>query len=959
MSEFLTEWQNFGDNIDFRPRAIFSPISPEEIAGLIATANQQDRRIRVCGSGWSYTDVATSHDYIIDVSQLNTVLAFYSAGTAWGHYPNPLPTGWVLPLGSLVLNSSPALLPAVAASSRRFAHVLSGMVLRDLIVALDDPGSDDLLIPTDPRRDQWALPTMGASAGQTISGALSTSVHGGDFGLPPIAEMVRAIELIAADGTRHWFEPAAPASITDPTLLANAFQFTRPLPVLHYNDDEFYSVLVSMGCMGVISSMIIEVVPQFGLSQRVGDSTWTAVRALINSGQLIANLPPWQGVSAGAHPTVDANGNPVQVSPRAIEIFVNPYRLSDDYYTDPSPDRHCFVTSRAACSTFDVPLPPGWCGAPNFWTPFVQGIELNIFKGNNATGVRGAVDSFMAQRCNTPSPFPVAWTVTDTFGDNPWSVANPTGNGRGLGLGIEFAVTNINGADTALVDAMLASFDAIVAANLDHKLAGVLAIRYTLTSQALMAIQNFAPYPPGLPTATAPLVCHIEVPCIQAVNDIGQPIHQGQNAVGEYAEYELESATAQHIVAFEELAVKSGVHVHWGQLTITKSQNPSQYSGFNTWQTVRHSLALTGPGAINEYRAFENDFTVRYRITPTVADWDVAGEALLPGSPTDTPDTSAFEARVFPPLAWLNSLGNIEVLATNADGNICWNQQVAPNASLSVPGKDFFPWTWVQQSDPGSAGTVLQVRFAGRIAIGFNGDGHPEAFVLNLDDGKIYHAWRNSVTDNTWHELDVLNLHPGWTAFDGSAVFVSAPDVALGGGTAWSLGPVSGVTGGPNLVVVARSAVRSPEGGETGSQIQYRDQIGALGVVVGWNGWSPLPPSPAGAVFVGDPCIGVNQSGTLEVFTRDGSGAVWRSVQSQAASNASWNGWVRIGSRQVAGDPAVGVNSDGTLELFAAGLGSTLLFIRQTPPVIGPNQATGLQSRCQANRRRRGDQASR
>jgi hypothetical protein len=897
VSDFQSEWQDWGGTIDLRPREVFTPASPGDISAAITAANQQNRRLRVCGSGWSFSDIAVSRDYIMELSGLNSILALFSSGQVWGHTP-PGGTSPDPPM-SPALGPPGALMPAVAGSGRRFAHVLGGMVLRDLIVALDSPDLDS--VATAPR-GQWALPTMGGSAGQTLAGAVSTSTHGGDFTLPPVADMVRAIDLIAADGTRHWFEPAPPAAITDPRLLTAAFA-GDPLPaMLHYGDDEFHSVLVSMGCMGVIHSLIIEVVPQFGVSQRVGTSTWNTVKGLITSRALFTSLPPWPGVTIDPHPPVgtDPAGEPVQPASRGLEIFLNPYRMSDDYQADPAPDRNCVVVSRAASpATFDPPLAPGWCPGPG---PLEQFFIINGFKSGDAKAARPIIDGLMSVlRCATAG-YPEAWSVTDTYGPDPWSVANTGGSGRGQAISVEFAVNSLRGADVRFVDAMLAAFDAIVAADLDAKLAGAFSLRYTLASSAPLAIQNF-----GFPPAAAPLVCHIEIPCIKHVDMLGNPLHQDENAIGGRNLFELESSSAEHITAFETIARDLGVHLHWGMMSLTSSHDPARYPGFATWQTVRHNLAKAGPTGASENRAFENDFTIRYRISATATGWDVVAQSLLPGSPTDTPaaaetvvsgilDASA----AFPPLAFTNPAGCIEVLAINPDGNVCWNAQVKPNASLSVPMADFFPWNWVQQEDPGSTGSVLKVRFAGRIAIGFNrGDGHPEAFTLNLDDGKIYHAWRNQFSDQTWQS---------WTALDGSDTFASAPDVAMGGND--------------NLVVVARRA---------DNQIMYRDQRSDLGVI-GWNGWSPLPASPAGVTFTGDPCVGGNTDGTLEAFTRDTGGAVWRSVQTQPASNASWASWIQIGMTPVTGDPAVGRNASGTLELFAAGSTAALWHIPQSSP---------------------------
>lgn len=894
MSDFQTNWVDWGGTIDIRPRMVFTPTSASDIANVITTANQQNRRVRVCGSGWSFSDVAVSHDYIVELSKLNYVLALSSTSQIWGHTP---PGGSApKPPQSVALGPPSALLPLTAASSRRFAHVLGGMVLRDLIVALDSPKLDST---SSFPRGQWALPTMGGSAGQTLPGAVSTSVHGGDFDLAPIADMVRAIDLIAADGTRHWFEPGAPYSITDPSLLAAAFAHD-PLPAtLHYDDDEFHSVLVSMGCMGVISSLVIEVVPQFGISQRIAHSDWRTVKELLSKG-ILFTLPPWPGVNIEQHPVPPTEaGVAYQAVARGLEIFLNPYRMSDNYHTDPAPNRSCVLVSRAAAPSFDSPLPDGWCSGPG---GFAQFFLINDFKAGDATAARPVIDQLIsALRCKTTG-YPEAWSVTDTYGSNPWSVSNIGGQGQQPMLSVEFAVNSQQGGDVQFIDAILAAFDAIVAQNIDAKLAGAFSLRYTLPSQALLAIQNF-----GLPSTSTPRVCHIEIPVLKHVDALGNALHQDKNAVGGLNMYELESSSAEHIAAFEKIARASGVHLHWGQMSLTNAQDPAMYAGFSAWQSVRHDLAKAGPAGASEHRAFENDFTIRYRISAVATGWDVVGEALLPGSPTDT--SAAAETVVdgildasaaFPPLAYGTQDDKIEVLAINPDGNVCWNMQTRPNASLTVPADDFYGWNWVQEKDPGDTPNVLPVRFAGRLAIGFNrGNFHPEAFALNLDDRRIYHAWRGQLSDQSWNS---------WTVLDGNDTFASAPDVAMGGGD--------------NLVVVAR---------RTDNRIFYRDQKSELGVI-GWNSWSSLPTEPSGVTFTGDPCIGADTSGKLEVFTRDTRGLLWRSVQNQPQSDSSWADWIQLGTTPITGDPAVGRSASGTLELFTAGSTAALWHLVQKSP---------------------------
>lgn len=71
-------------------------------------------------------------------------------------------------------------------------------------------------------RRVWALPTLGGAGGQSIAGAFSTSTHGGDVRLPPIADAVAAIHLVGCEGRQYWIEPApakSGAPLTDTARL--------------------------------------------------------------------------------------------------------------------------------------------------------------------------------------------------------------------------------------------------------------------------------------------------------------------------------------------------------------------------------------------------------------------------------------------------------------------------------------------------------------------------------------------------------------------------------------------------------------------------------------------------------------------------------------------------------------------------------------------------------------------
>ena len=87
-----------------------------------------------------------------------------------------------------------------------------------------------------------ALPTMGTIAKQTVSGAISTGTHGGSLEHQSLSGYVRALRLIRADGS--------------------ILQLDR-------SQDIFNAVAVSMGLLGIISTVTFECVPAFSLQSQV------------------------------------------------------------------------------------------------------------------------------------------------------------------------------------------------------------------------------------------------------------------------------------------------------------------------------------------------------------------------------------------------------------------------------------------------------------------------------------------------------------------------------------------------------------------------------------------------------------------------------------------------------------------------------------------------------------------
>ena len=96
------------------------------------------------------------------------------------------------------------------------------------------------------------------------------------------------------------------------------------------------------------------------------------------------------------HPANLATGQPARPVPRGVGVFINPYRISDNYETDPNPDRKAVVVTHAASTTgSDVPhVRPAGCHLYDF---FKQVLTIWEFEATPSVGkVRQIIDGIIA-----------------------------------------------------------------------------------------------------------------------------------------------------------------------------------------------------------------------------------------------------------------------------------------------------------------------------------------------------------------------------------------------------------------------------------------------------------------------------------------------------------------------------------------------------------------------------------
>lgn len=287
-------WANCIGNQVCTPAQIPTPEGLDDLVTIVTDAASAGLGVRVVGSGHSFSDVAVSSGVLIDPQFLTAVLTVD---------------------GSVLRD------PAGAAT---LFCVESGIG----VAALNDALADRNL----------ALVNMGAYNGQTIIGAISTGTHGTGVGLGPLASAVASLVMVGQDGTVYQIEPAA--GITDPT----AFQTRYPTITLVQNDDWFQSVVVSMGCLGVVYSLTLQVMGAYLLEENRVASTWETMKP-----QLLA-------CTKGTLPAVLAQN-------RHYEIDIAPYVIQPIF--GPLSNEHdCIVTTRNIPP--GVTEPSGTRGVANF-----------------------------------------------------------------------------------------------------------------------------------------------------------------------------------------------------------------------------------------------------------------------------------------------------------------------------------------------------------------------------------------------------------------------------------------------------------------------------------------------------------------------------------------------------------------------------------------------------------------
>ena len=335
-------WQNWPKTHSYVAGLMCFPTNVSEVGAAVRLAESKKLSLRAVGGGWSFSDAALPGSFVTvraDVPTADRLTrwlpfaeGFPAAGpsvavinpgdpTLIGYDANDRSAPGVAIPGAALLDAflAPPAQPVavclintrsmksslqekldgiLSASAKQaiahgthYFHVEGGITIEELAPLLDA------------QSPRLTLEASGGNPGATIAGSIATGTHGAEFNAPLLVDRVKAIHLVGPGGLQWWIEGDDSIADVDALLarypcLDRSRIITGAKAVLGATPEEWLNaVVVSMGCMGVIYSLVIEVTPLTGMREVVSQTTWWRLLTQITG----APIP----VGANGKPDID------------------------------------------------------------------------------------------------------------------------------------------------------------------------------------------------------------------------------------------------------------------------------------------------------------------------------------------------------------------------------------------------------------------------------------------------------------------------------------------------------------------------------------------------------------------------------------------------------------------------------------------------------------------------------
>jgi xylitol oxidase len=236
--------RNWAGNIAFSPADVAAPADVGELCRAVRRAIEDGHRIAVMGAGHSFSPIAATDGTLIT-------------------------TGHLCAIGPLD-------------ESDATVTVEAGVRFAELGAWLHERG--------------WALANLPSLPHITVVGAVATATHGSGSALGNLATLVRAIDLVGADGVVRRLERG---------------------------DERFEGAIVALGCLGVIARVVLDIEPTYDVSQVVWERlAWSAVTGrfdeLMGSGYSVSLFTDWRGDTVALTNVKSRDGDPSTIDLAAL-----------------------------------------------------------------------------------------------------------------------------------------------------------------------------------------------------------------------------------------------------------------------------------------------------------------------------------------------------------------------------------------------------------------------------------------------------------------------------------------------------------------------------------------------------------------------------------------------------------------------------------------------------------------
>lgn len=264
-------WISYLGFQEFRALEIFRPRTLLHLQSICRIATENNMEVRAVGSGHSFSEITCTEQILVQTHKMDQMIALGQA------------------------ERRNRLKPEYHDEQRNnIVEFEVGRTVIDLSKELEKKGQ--------------ALFNQGTYDGQTFWGAVSTSTHGSGIGRGPFPDMVVSVVLVGEGGRTYRIEPTE--GITNPQGWKE-----DGIDEIIQNDDTFYTVICSMGCMGIVYSAIIKVRDFYWLNEWTYITTWDTFKSSFNSpAELRELLGDWDTFSILVAPSKAKRGKKDGVS---------------------------------------------------------------------------------------------------------------------------------------------------------------------------------------------------------------------------------------------------------------------------------------------------------------------------------------------------------------------------------------------------------------------------------------------------------------------------------------------------------------------------------------------------------------------------------------------------------------------------------------------------------------------